>query len=273
MDALHLQNAFLRLTVAPQGASVISFESLRHGKPIFHPANPALFPMLPLANRVAGNAFHLHGKRIQLPDSPVDEHFFLHGDGWQKLWHVEQHEAESVTLSLRSQHPCGFHYLANLTYRLAGNRLLTRLELTHIGEKPMIYGLGLHPYFALEADSRVQFSASGYWPEGEQHLPLAWEGTFSPQTDFSRAKTPENKWLNVGYSGWSGRAVITHSDMNVCLRSPAACLMVFRIENQPFICLEPQTHPVNAHNMAGMPGLVMLETGQTTHLEMEIEVS
>lgn len=273
MDALHLQNAFLRLAVAPQGASVLSFESLTHGKAIFHPAEPALFPMLPLANRVAGNAFQLHGERVLLPDSPVDEHSFLHGDGWLKRWDVERHDDERLTLRLRSQHACGFHYRATLTYRLVGNRLLTQLELTHVGEKPMIYGLGLHPYFALEPGSRVQFSASGFWPEGEQHLPLAWEGTFTAQTDFSRAKTPENKWLNVGYSGWSGLALIEHSDMRVCLRSPTPYLMVFSMADQPFICLEPQTHPVNAHNQAGMPGLVMLEQGQSTSLSMEVEVS
>ncbi|WP_279048117.1 aldose 1-epimerase [Cedecea davisae] len=272
MDILRLQNASLSLTVAPQGASVFSFESLKHNKPVFYPAEPALFPMLPLANRVEGNQFRLGGEQIALPQSPVDERFFLHGDGWIKRWKVEKHHPQQLTLSLESRHACGFDYLAHLTYRLVENQLRVSLELTHLGDKAMVYGLGLHPYFALEQQSRVQFLASGYWPEGELHLPLEWQGELTEKTDFSSGQVPADEWLNVGYSGWSGNALIESGAMRVRVSCPTPYLMVFRMQNQPFICLEPQTHPANAHNLPGMPGLLRLGRAERTRLEMVVEV-
>jgi aldose 1-epimerase len=273
METLLLENEHLRLSVAPEGAAILSLDSLAYQLPILHPGEKALFPMLPLANRVAGNRFLLHGETIVLPESPVDEQFFLHGDGWLKIWHVETHDLHQIVMTLNSQQDCGFDYHARLTYRLEGPRFIADLELTHQGSKPMVYGLGFHPFFHLTESTRVQFGATGFWPEGDNHLPLEWRGELTAQTDFIHAKTPDNQWLNVGYSGWNGKALIESGEMRVQLNCPSPYLMVFRMKDEPFICLEPQTHPVNAHNMAGQPGLVLLRQGETTRLQMEIMVS
>lgn len=270
METLLLENEHLRLTVAPQGAAILSLDSLTHQQPILHPGEKALFPMLPLANRVAGNRFQLHGETTELPKSPVDAQFFLHGDGWLKTWQVEMHDTQMIVMTLNSQHDCGFDYHARLTYRLEGPRFIAGLELTHQGSKPMVYGLGFHPFFHLTPSTRVHFGATGFWPEGANHLPLEWQGELSAQTDFLQPKTPDNQWLNVGYSGWSGRALIENDEMRVQLRCATPYLMVFRMEDEPFICLEPQTHPVNAHNMAGQPGLILLGEGELTQIQMEI---
>lgn len=272
MQSLLLENSHLRLVVAPEGAAILSLDSLTHQLPILHPGEKALFPMLPLANRVAGNRFLLHGETITLPESPVDEQFFLHGDGWLKTWQVETHDAQQVVLTLASQYSCGFDYQARLTYRLVEKRFIAELELTHLGSKPMVYGLGFHPFFALTSSTRVQFNASGFWPEGASHLPQQWRGDLTPQTNFINPKIPDNQWLNVGYSGWNGTALIESGEMRLQLNCATPYLMVFRMADESFICLEPQSHPVNAHNMAGQPGLVLLGAGKSTQLQMEIAV-
>ena len=41
----------------------------------------------------------------------------------------------------------------------------------------------------------------------------------------------------------------------------------------PFICLEPQSHPVDAHNMEGQPGLVVLGAGDTVSWSLKIAVN
>ncbi|WP_455425407.1 aldose 1-epimerase [Dryocola sp. LX212] len=273
MDRLLLENDFLSLGVALQGATILSLESLEHQQPILHPGEKAMFPMLPLANRVADNCFRLHGRVVELPPGPADARFFLHGDGWTRRWQVESGDRNQIVLTLRSRHDCGFDYLARLHYRLMGRRFFAELELTHVGVQPMVYGLGMHPFFHLTPETRVQFGATGFWPEGELHLPLVWEGELTPQTDFAELKVPENKWLNVGYSGWSGKAIIDSGAMKVQLSSGAPYLMVFRMADEPFICLEPQSHAVNAHNMPGQPGLILLGEGDTTRLTLEIQVS
>lgn len=272
-NSLLLQNAHLRLSVDPQGGGLRELVSLTHDTHVlWDKGESALFPMLPLANRVAGNRFSFQGREVALPRSPVDDAFFLHGNGWLERWSVESVSDTECLLLLRSQHPCGFDYLAELRYRLRENVLRAELTLTHFGKNPMLYGLGFHPWFVFEAESRVQFSASGYWPEGEKHLPLAWHGEIPPAIDFSEAKHGENGWLNVGYSGWNGVAKIQRDVMSVTLSSQTPWLMLFRMSGESFLCLEPQSHPVNAHHQAGQPGLVALSQGDSTHLAMEIAV-
>jgi aldose 1-epimerase len=272
MESLKLENEHLRLTVAPQGAAILSLDSLKHRQPILYAGEKALFPMLPLANRVAGNCFRLHGEMVTLPKTPVDEQFFLHGDGWLKSWQVETENSQQIVLTLDSQHECGFDYHARLVYRLEGKRFIAELVLTHRGSQPMVYGLGFHPFFHLTPTTHVQFGATGFWPEGENHLPLEWSDQLTAQTNFITAKIPDNQWLNVGYSGWNGLALIESGDLLVQLKCSTPYLMVFRMADEPFICLEPQSHPVNAHNMAGQPGVVLLRAGDSTQLRMEVVV-
>ncbi|WHP32564.1 aldose 1-epimerase [Trabulsiella odontotermitis] len=272
---LQLENAHLRMRIDPQGGALKQLFSLTFQRPVLYDAaNPAaLFPMLPLANRVAENRFWLQGREIALPQSPVDADFYLHGDGWLKRWQVVTQTDSGCELQLRSQHPCGFDYLARLRYQLQDNVLHATLHLTHCGATPMLYGLGFHPWFHFNARSRVQFSASGYWPEGEQHLPQAWQPQLPEAADFSHPTYGRDEWLNVCYSGWSGRAQIDNDVMCVTLFAQTPWLMLFRMSGQSFLCLEPQSHPINAHRQPGQPGLVLLQKGDETRFGMSIVVT
>lgn len=65
-----LENAHLRMRVASLGGKVQSLYSRHYQAPVLY-ENPAggMFPMLPLANRVAGNRFIFQGREI-VPASP-----------------------------------------------------------------------------------------------------------------------------------------------------------------------------------------------------------
>lgn len=275
-DALTLQNAHLRMCVDPQGGSLLSLVSLQHQQPVLRegqgkkPGDCGLFPMLPVANRVADNRFLLCGNQVVLPQHDADDVFFLHGDGWLKRWEVVAATESHCLLRLRSQHACGYDYIADLCYQLEESSLYASLMITHCGVQSMIYGCGFHPFFAFDSHSMAQFTAGGYWPEGEQHLPLSWQSDIPPPADFIHAQYGEDDWLNVGYSGWSGRAVIQHDVMKVTLLAQTPWLMLFRMSGGEFLCLEPQTHPVNAHNMQGLPGLRVLGQGEQCHFSMQI---
>ncbi|HBR4693083.1 TPA: aldose 1-epimerase, partial [Klebsiella pneumoniae] len=47
-------------------------------------------------------------------------------------------------------------------------------------------------------------------------------------------------------------------------------LMLFRMQGESFLCLEPQSHPVNAHNMDGQPGLRVLGAGEKLNFLLKI---
>lgn len=281
MDIFTLQNPHLRMRVASQGAALLALETadnqpiLRRWPAImpFHPGDSALFPMLPLANRVAGNRFPQGQNSIELPGKPGDPEGFLHGDGWLLDWTAQQTTSEAITLQLRATQPCGFDYHAVITYRLKSRRFLARLVITHCGTEPMLYGAGFHPFFAKTPNTQLHFNASGYWPEGERHLPLDWTPALPDALNFSAPQTPGAQWINNGFSGWSGIARLTRPEREVIIRSNTPWLMVYQTEVSAFICLEPQTHPVNAHNMPAQPGLRMLAEGESVAIEMEIAVS
>ncbi|MDN5986894.1 MAG: aldose 1-epimerase [Hafniaceae bacterium] len=283
MDIYTLSNPRFRLRVTPQSAAILSFDDVGSDTAIlrpyqrdtgWHPGESALFPMLPLANRVRDNRFCLAGREICLPDSALDNQFFLHGDGWLQRWQLQDLSCTHITLGLRVQHSCGFDYSASLVYRLTDEGLSAHLTLRHCGAEPMLYGLGFHPFFVKTPQTQIQFSSSGYWPEGELHLPLAWQGNMPASLDFTRTKVPDNAWMNHGYSGWNGVAhLATPNQPTISLRSSASYLMLFQMPDEPFICLEPQSHPVDAHNMDGQPGLVLLGKGEMTEMGMRVEVN
>lgn len=283
METYTLATPQLQLRVTPQSAAILDFVLRDRDTPLlrpyqqqqsWHPGDSALFPLLPLANRVRDNAFMLHQRQIILPPSPLDADFFLHGDGWLHCWQVATQDERQITLTLSVQQACGFDYDARLSYRLTEKGLEAELSLRHCGDEPMLYGAGFHPYFTKWQDTALQFSASGYWPEGEQHLPLAWQGSFVPELDFNQGQIPANRWLNLGYSGWPGEATLqTPSQrLHVTLRSSLAYLMLFQLADGQFICLEPQSHPVDAHHLPGQPGLVLLRRGEALHAAMQISV-
>lgn len=271
-----LENAHLRMCVSPQGGTVLSLDSVPDGQPLLQagkgtrPDDVALFPMLPLANRVRDNRFKLAGEWITLPTSPADGDFFLHGDGWLHRWTVASQTTESIILTMRQRHDCGFDYQAELRYTLVDSCLRVAMLLRHLGEKPMLYGMGIHPFFALRDDATLAFSAAGYWPEGEQHLPAAWQGVLPPEVDFNQPRAVADRWQNVGYSGWSGVATLRRAGMTVRLTASTPWLMLYHPPGAPFICLEPQTHPVDAHSLPGQPGLVLLQEGEVLRFAAQI---
>lgn len=276
MTELLLENAHLRMRITPQGGAVQSLERVADGQPLLRagkgarPDDVALFPMLPVANRVRDNRFNLAGERITLPDSPVDNDFFLHGDGWVSRWTVVSQAAQRCVLTLSQRHRCGFDYHAELSYTLVDARLRVAITLRHRGAKPMLYGMGIHPFFTLDSDTTLTFSSAGYWPEGKRHLPERWQPVLPEDADFNRPAPVADRWQNVGYSGWGGVATLRRSDMTVQLTARTPWLMLYHPPGEAFVCLEPQTHPVDAHSMDGQPGLVLLNAGEEMHFTAEI---
>ncbi|WP_289711964.1 aldose 1-epimerase [Aeromonas hydrophila] len=284
MTVYTLSNPHLRMRVSTQGACLLGLED-EQGRPLlrdsdpdtlcdpgqWHPGESALFPMVPLANRVAGNRVELWGEAHGLPESPLDPDFFLHGDGWLLPWLRVAGSASSVTLQLASQ--CGpFHYLAEIDYRLQGVSLLARISLTHLGEAPCLYGAGFHPFFWRDEQTKIRFLASGVWQEGLEHLPTDWSSRLAPHLDFRQWQRPQG-WLNHCYGGWHGTVELVHPTRRQRLKvvSDASFLMLYQPDDASgFVCLEPQSHAANAHHMAGHPGLRLLQRGDTMSIAMTI---
>jgi len=240
----------------------------------FNPLECAMFPMLPFVNRVSGNCFKLYGKKINLPTHHLDDSFFLHGDGWINHWSIKVVD-NTIKCYLESDIDDVCHYSACQNIALHDNLMIVSLSLKNLGPKEFPFGIGLHPYFKCEHDSLLEFSPNGVWLEQENHLPGEYLEVIPDSLLFNNRKVPDF-WVNNCYS-FTEKVIadITHSDgVKVSIYSDAKYMMVYRPSGQyGFICLEPQTQMLDAHNNVGYTSLKMLENNEEMSLTLSIEIS
>lgn len=286
-----LENTLLRLEVAPEiGGSVVRFEALRKEGPIdlFRPSSPeetdanrmALYPMVPWSNRISGGGFEWHGEHYPLAPNRDDQQFPIHGDGWQQAWTVRLQTATQLTLELESSHQPPFNYRASLIYRIDGAALTVELVITHQGEQPAPYGMGVHPWFSRTDDVRIDAPTDGTWEVDGEQLPTRWCAIEDkPEWDFRQdGLLPKEKIDNV-FTGWNGHARLRwpSRDLTLYIDTDPACpryLVYSPGAAADFFCFEPINHDVDAHHQDAPleHGLVELNKGQTIRTRYRFQV-
>ncbi|MCE8032690.1 aldose 1-epimerase [Halomonas sp. MCCC 1A11057] len=276
-----LDNGRLRLVVNPLvGGSVVRFDRLtEHGpEPLMRPGDDterdpnrlALYPLVPWSNRIGGGGFTWQGRHYPLEANLPGEPLPIHGDGWQQAWQVEEQSDTLLKLGLRSSHQPPFDYRAELTYRLADDTLEVALAVTHLGEPPVPYGLGLHPWFPRSADVRLEATAEGVWEVDADQLPTGWRRLEATESwNFSRGKRLPSDRIDNLFTGWNGRAELSWPERGVTLevRADTSRYLVFSPGAQAdFFCFEPVSHDVDAHRFTDSPsqGLTSEGTGLVT---------
>ena len=235
------------------------------------------FPLVPYANRIANGRFIFGGRNVELGALPAFAPHALHGDGWQKPWDVLDSEVGSIRLIYR--HAAGawpWVYEATQIFAVVDDRLRIDLSLTNASDEPMPAGLGLHPYFPVTGDTRVNLPATGVWALGEDEIPTMLEpvgGVFDWSEGPHVADAP---FVDHCYSGWDGRAELTNARIQTTVTASdnARWAHVFA-PGGAFCCIEPVTHRPDAVHAPtdGESGLTVLAPGETLSMWMEIAVS
>jgi aldose 1-epimerase len=230
--------------------------------------------LLPFSNRIAG-PFAYEGQVHALPANLEGEPFPIHGDAFQRPWDVVVATDRRVTLGLSGGLFGPYRYEASVTYGLTPGSLDTTLTLTSRSALPLPFGLGFHPWFPRSSATRVRFSATGCWPQTDRHLLATAEPVpLPPGWDFGAPAPLPPGWVNAGFSGWDGEAEIQQDDSAVPLRLSAPGLSTVILYSPsaeaPFVCLEPVSHAVDAHNLPGQPGLVRLAPGESLSATMSL---
>jgi aldose 1-epimerase len=281
-DGLSLIAGELTLDLAPAiGGSVASFRL--GGIDLMRPLSAAdraagnvlgvaMFPMVPYANRIAGNAFSFNGRRYTFAPNNPPEIYNVHGTGWHRAWRVEDADGAHVELRLDAlADATGYLFEASQHFVLDEAGLTVGMSVTNFGPDPMPFGMGLHPWFDREDDVTVQFSAKQFYleePEGISGNRIS----IVPEIDFSEARALPDGWRNNNYGGWNGHAEIRWPGRGVGLKIEAdrtvGHLMVYADPKRPFFCIEPQTSASGAFNRPGgfedpEQGVIVLEPGAT----------
>jgi len=279
-----IENSFLRLTVSENGGAVSNLMYLPRAFNILRPARnfsfageSGLFPMLPMANRVSGNHFHWQGNEIKLPLHNYNDTFFIHGDGWLNTWYRDSDSDSDLIIKLRStsniEGVCS--YSASLCYMLHDNNLSISLRIKNEGDKPFPFGGGFHPFFTVYDDSKLTFDAQGMWLEDSNNLPIDYLSHIPEAYNFQNSKRIPEIWINNGYRlGDSCKVILEHQNATtVRVSSPCHYLQVYKPQGvSSFICLEPQSHYVDAHSQPNLDSLTILDPRRSMEILMTITV-
>ncbi len=259
-----------------KGASVTDY-TLSDGRQVFRtpaaedPFSVASLPMVPWCNRIAGGVTTPHGFHVIPPNVPGQE-CPLHGSGFQAEWMVEHQSTDRVVTSLRSNAPMPFDYKATQEIILKGAALTIKLCVTHMGEAPLPYGLGLHPWFPRSPSTTLQARSLYYQGVDDSMLPTGDVPIDErPEWNFSGGSVLPSGLIDTCFGGWDGQAVLSWPDRGLALTVETGPLASWYQVYSPapdcgFFCFEPVSHPIDAHNTPGSPGLSVLQQGQTTAL-------
>ena len=216
------------------------------------PLAAASFPLAPYANRIDGGAFAFQGRAVRLPATPGFEPHALHGLGWRSRWSVLRAHGGSVDLALAAEAgpEWPWAWTASLRLTLSEAGLAMSLTITNEDRTSMPAGLGLHPYFAVEASTRLRLPAPKVWLTCAREVPERLAAA-SELIDWSDgASVAEAPFVDHAYADWSGQAELIHDGWRVAMTaSPnARWAQVYAPRGEGFVCVEPVTHRPDAHN-------------------------
>jgi aldose 1-epimerase len=227
--------------------------------------------LVPFSNRISGG-FDWKGRRHEVGPNLAGEAFAIHGDGFQTAWTVERAGAADAVLAVAGA--IGpWLYDGLVSHVLSPRSYECRLEMVNRGDAAMPFGGGFHPWFPRHEGTLLQFAAEGYWPEDGRHLPATQRPVAPPADRDWRDPAPlPDEWINAGFSGWDGGATIRQPGMVVSVLAGGCDTTIIYSPDagSGFFCFEPVSHPVDALNLPGQPGVVGLEPGEGLTLTMSL---
>lgn len=289
-EIVTLESDTQRLQLSPEMGGGVTHWDWKTGEtwaPLFRPWDGssgdrytlACFPLVPWSNRITHGGFEHDGVFYPIHANRTEEHYPIHGSGWLQWWRVAEKGENRIKLALESREfdRSPYHYRSTQTFQLLPEGLQIDLTVTNMGNQTLPFGLGLHPYFPRNAQTRLSFKAEGVWLSGVDPIPIEHTTEFPATWDYNVPATLEGPLIDNCYTGWNGRAIITYPDRDLTLTMVMpdcnGYTLLYRPPKQDYFCLEPITHPINAFHMPDQPGLAYLSHGDSLALRTKFLVT
>ena len=238
--------------------------------------------LMPWPNRIAGGSYSWEGTAYDLP---IDEPTFgtsLHGFVAFQEWEIAEADPSSVLLRtlIAARYSYPWTLMASARYSLDAERGLTvELSATNIGEGTAPYGVGFHPYLAvddLRADAlELVNPASTIYEADASMIPIAAHDVASYGLDFRSPAIIGDSRLDHAFAGlpegdWSVTLRDPASGVGVSLSSDARWLQVYSADyiGRVGVAVEPMSCPPNAFNSG--TDVVALGPGESYTLSARI---
>ena len=279
----------LELRLSPSiGGSISGLEWIGGGRrvPVLRNCNSCLenvldaacFPLVPYVNRIRGGQFTFRGRAVTLLPNMAGDPSPLHGQGWLSPWQVDSAGASAAVLSFHHQPgEWPWEYRAEQHFALDEHGLSLRLICRNLSPDPMPCGLGQHPYFNCDSETRIDTQATDVWTIDEHVLPvekIAATGHFDLADRLVCGQD-----LDHGFGGWSGRARMTDPawPFDLALSSPDAhFFQLYSPAAGGIFVAEPVTHANAALNTPKNQwlelGMRVLEPGESMDLIMRLDL-
>lgn len=200
------------------------------------------YPMAPFAGRIRDGRFRFRGHRYQLPlTMPPNA---IHGTVFDRAWEVMAVTGDRAELVTDLGPDWPFRGRVVQTVALLPGGLEATLEIQARDAMPA--ALGWHPWFRRSiagSDALLEFEANGMYVRGPDGLPTGavvpppprpWDDAFTEVV-----LPPRLTWPGI---------------LTLDLRTTAPFWVVFD-ERDDAICVEPQTAPPDAFNLAAVVGV------------------
>ncbi|MHC8411566.1 aldose 1-epimerase [Pseudomonas sp. Hz4] len=280
---LKLEDELTHLTLAPElGGSIVNWTVRGTDQPLLRhsdahaldtglPNKLSCFPLVPWSNRITDGGFDRPDGWLALEPNSLTDPYPIHGSAWQQPWQVISQTRNEVVLQLDSTTP--FAYRARQRFHLSAGKLSIELHVTHLAERAAWQGLGLHPYLPRTTGTQLQAKAGQVWLCDASKLPtrLNW---LPADWNFQSLKALPDTLVDNGFCEWDGHCLIQQPNLGYelqCQASGSDYYLLYCPVGLEFFCIEPVSHPVNAHHLPGRPGLVLLEQGQSTELGFNLQ--
>ncbi|MEO6863333.1 MAG: aldose epimerase [Microcoleus sp.] len=256
------------LEVVPERGGIAT-SWLVEGKEMFYLdaerfANPDLnvrggIPILfPICGNLPDNTYTHKGVERKLK-----QHGFARDLPWTPTEQVTEGCA-AITLVLNSsektQAVYPFDFQLAFTYQIKGNSLEIVQEYTNLGDEPMPFASGLHPYFLAADKTNLRFEIPGMqYRDHNTHQKGYFTGVFDPTLDE----------IDVSFDELTGLAATVTDEarglrLTVSYNSRYGKLVFWTLKGKNFYCLEPWTAPRNAINTG--EHLIYLQPGATCEM-------
>jgi aldose 1-epimerase len=254
-EGVVLRAAGVRLTVDPRQGGRMT--SLRIGEREvlvtegWGPIDWGCYPMAPFAGRIRGGRFTFHGRDVQLPLN-LPPHA-VHGTVFERAWRVASQADDHVVLTIDLGRAWPFIGIVTQSIGLRPDRLDATLVLE--ADERMPASLGWHPWFRRYLDGALDGSgttsaevdlvveAASMFERGADGLPT---GVLVP---------PDPRPWDDAFTGVRSPLIVHWPGaLEIALSSTADVWVVYdeRVEG---VCVEPQTAPPDAINLATAAGV------------------
>lgn len=239
---------------------------------------PFCFPVCARLERQEKQGIYLYeGKIYQLP---------IHGFAPYMPWEVHDFYKENLILTLRFNRETFLHYPfrfeIKLHYAISPDTLKCRQTYRNLGDHPMPYYAGFHPYFAtpnpdegkekvfLEYSPMKRFQYNDTFTDliGEKPLFNLPTSVTNPEINEQLTKVADDKLITLSYPNGDAIKMIAEGSEDPDL---FPYIQLYTMKDKPFICVEPWMAFPNAMNTVS--GVRWLQPGESEYGELTLWIS